>query len=377
VKILIVVTHLLGTGHLARAVTLARSFQHAGHKVRVASGGQPAPQIPVHDVDLLQLPPVKSDGINFTRLLQPDGRVADEAYLRQRQTVLLQDLGAFESDILITELFPFGRRILTAEFQALLEAARQSARPPLILSSVRDILAPPSKPSKAEKAAALIDRLYDGVLVHSDPAITTLDVSWPVSGALSGKLHYTGYIAPPNPTPHPEQAGVDEILVTAGGGNVGDHLFATAVEAAKLDTQQTWRLLIGGNAAPRIADLRALGGPAVLEPARPDLRQMLMGAKASVSMCGYNTAMDLLQTGCPSVLIPFDAGDEVEQTLRGQSLGQMPGFEVVKSSELSPQTLLAALQRVTSAPRREVGSLELDGARRSVEIAIQLAEQRA
>jgi predicted glycosyltransferase len=376
VNILIVVTHLLGTGHLARAVILARAFQQAGHRVRLASGGQSAPQIPIDDIDMVQLPAVKSDGIDFTTLLQADGTLADASFLQQRQNLLLNQLANFAPDILITELFPFGRRILTAEFKTLIEAARKSERPPLVLSSIRDILAPPSKPSKAEKAAALIDQLYDGVLVHSDPNITTLDLSWPVSDAVSAKLHYTGYIAPPPPEPHPEREGMGEILVTAGGGNVGDHLFATAMEAAKHDTQNTWRLLVGGDAEPRIAQFRTLGGPAVLEPARPDLRQMLLGAKASVSMCGYNTALDLLQTGCPAVLIPFDAGNEVEQTLRGKSLAKMPGFDVVQAAKLTPQSLLAALGQVTSIPRREVGGLHLEGARRSVEIVTQLAKER-
>ncbi|MFC6588488.1 hypothetical protein ACFQDZ_15780 [Sulfitobacter pacificus] len=38
-KVMIVVTHLLGTGHLTRAVTLAQAFQEAGHRPIVISGG--------------------------------------------------------------------------------------------------------------------------------------------------------------------------------------------------------------------------------------------------------------------------------------------------------------------------------------------------
>ncbi|HBR43215.1 MAG TPA: glycosyltransferase, partial [Sulfitobacter sp.] len=42
-KVSIVVTHLLGTGHLARALTLGRAYGAAGHDVQVVSGGMPAP----------------------------------------------------------------------------------------------------------------------------------------------------------------------------------------------------------------------------------------------------------------------------------------------------------------------------------------------
>ena len=69
-RILIVVTHLLGTGHLARALVLARAFAEAGDKATLVSGGMPVPHLAAEDVDLVQLPPVRSDGTNFARLLE-------------------------------------------------------------------------------------------------------------------------------------------------------------------------------------------------------------------------------------------------------------------------------------------------------------------
>ena len=47
---------------------------------------------------------------------------------------------------------------------------------------------------------------------------------------------------------------------------------------------------------------------------------MLYHAAASVSLCGYNTALDVLQSGVPAVLVPFDNGGEVEQSLRAEAL---------------------------------------------------------
>ena len=78
-KVMIVVTHLLGTGHLARALTLARAYQKANHSVTVASGGMPAPQLDRGDVPILQLPPLRSDGVNFTQLLNKAGEPVSNA----------------------------------------------------------------------------------------------------------------------------------------------------------------------------------------------------------------------------------------------------------------------------------------------------------
>ncbi|MFP3383532.1 glycosyltransferase family protein [Tritonibacter sp. SIMBA_163] len=378
-NVLIVVTHLLGTGHLSRALTLGRAFVETGHHVTVASGGFPAPQLSTHGLAFEQLPPLRSDGVDFARLLDKDGAVADDAYHRARRNHLTTLLQALQPDVLITELYPFGRRSLRAEFRALLEAAKDLPRRPLVLSSIRDILAPPSKPKKAEDADAMIAEFYDGVLVHSDPKATTLDTSWPVSDLLAGKVHYTGYVAPPAATPHPEGAGKGEILVSAGGGGVGDALYACAVQAAKAMPDHIWRILVGGSdAAARITQLSDPTSPALLEPARPDFRTMLPHAAASVSMCGYNTALDLLQSGTPAVLVPFDAGKEVEQSLRARSLAPLPGFAVEPASTLTPDRLCAALRQVMQDTQRSLDGFEFDGARRSVEIAASLlGRQRA
>ncbi|MFW8633677.1 glycosyltransferase family protein [Cribrihabitans pelagius] len=369
-KVLIAVTHLLGTGHLSRALTFGRAFAAEGHAVRVASGGFPAPQLDSTGVDLVQLPPLRSDGVAFTRLLGESGALADGAYLARRRTALCAALEDMQPDVLITELYPFGRRSLAPEFLALLEAAGTLPRRLVVLASVRDILAPPSKPQKAEAADAVIAAHYDAVLVHSDPAATRLEASWPVSPLLAEKLHYTGYVAPAPAAPHPEGAGKGEILVSAGGGGVGDALFACAQQAARLMPDHRWRLLVGGSdAAARIKALSERPSPAILEPARPDFRQMLEGAAASVSMCGYNTALDLLQSGTPAVLVPFDAGGETEQSLRAQSLAPLDGIAVVKAAELTPHHLCAALKAAMQAPGRPSGGFQFDGAARTVEIA--------
>ena len=97
----------------------------------------------------MQLPPLRSDDVDFSRLLTADGGQATPNYLATRRAAALGAMAAFRPDILITELFPFGRRILRDEFRALLDAAKSMQVPPLICASIRDILAPPSKPKKA------------------------------------------------------------------------------------------------------------------------------------------------------------------------------------------------------------------------------------
>lgn len=376
-KVMIVVTHLLGTGHLARAMTLAHAYLAAGDEVCVVSGGMPARQLDSADVTLVQLPPVRSDGVDFSRLLTSDASAATPEFLAHRQDCLLRTFTRFAPDVLITELFPFGRRILRDEFQALLKTAKSQATPPLICASIRDILAPPSKPKKVVFAQELITSFYDAVLVHSDAALTPLELSWPVSETLRRYLQYTGFVAPKAAGPHPSGAGTGEIVVSAGGGDVGGPIYEAALSAAPL-LQHPMRLLVGG-ATPqtRIDDLTARApSNVIVEPVRRDFRQMLSHAAASVSLCGYNTALDILQASTPAVFIPFDEGSEVEQGLRADALAKRPGIKTVRRADLTAQTLTAALNAVITAPRRSAQTTSFDGAANTVSITRDLWNAR-
>ena len=366
-KVMIVVTHLLGTGHLARALNLGRAFRDKGDQVTVLSGGRPVPHFNAQGLRLIQLPPVHSNGTDFTTLLAEDGTVAEADYMDARRDMLLAALAGDAPDILITELFPFGRRILREEFAQLLSAARAMETPPLVLSSIRDILAPPSKPAKAVFADEQVATFYDGVLVHSDPDLVRLAHSWPVSDTLAPSLHYTGFVAPAPPVAELRDHG--RILVSAGGGDVGERIFEAALDAAYLMPDVRWLFLMGGPDARRERFVRMAPPHVDIEAPRPDFRALLAGAAASVSMSGYNTAMDVLQTGVPAVLIPFDDGGEVEQGLRADALGHLDGIAVLLQSKLGGPALAMALDKVRNAPARPAHQANMNGAARSVEIA--------
>ncbi|MFP5512782.1 MAG: glycosyltransferase family protein [Alphaproteobacteria bacterium] len=385
-KLTIVVTHLLGTGHLSRALALAEAFAARGWSVDVVSGGRPAPHLGSGGATLHQLPPLASDGADFATLLTADGHPADAGTFAARRAMLTGLLDSLHPDVLITELFPFGRRALAAEFDALLERAGSLPAPPLTLASVRDILSPPSKPARVAETERRLLGFYDGVLVHSDPAVVPLEDSWPLTPAMRPLLRYTGFVVPPPAAADGGTDGQGEILVTAGGGPVGRPVFeAAALCAASGALPQRWRLLVAKGDAALAARLRAMA-PAdrlVVEPVRPDFRALLGRAAASVGRCGYNTALDCLTLGVPSVFCPFEDGKEVEQTIRAAILARRPGIAMLREADLTPDSLAGALQSVLGQSILGVRIPPLDpaslaGAARSVEIVeAMLAEKRS
>jgi predicted glycosyltransferase len=373
-RILIAVTHLLGAGHLTRAAALARAFARAGHGTTLVSGGMPARLVASDGVDFVQLPPIRTVGTDFKGLLDETGAPVNAARLGARRDQLLAALESVRPDVVITELFPFGRRVLADEFLALVDKARAMQPRPLVACSIRDILVAPTKPARVEETHDRLVRLYDLVLVHGDPELAPLEASWPTDERIRPLLRYSGYVdegvAPPPPL-----RNRNGILVSGGSSAASLPLYHAALDASRTMTQRPWRILVGGGVPDEgLQSLRAVAPPHVMvERARPDFRSLLCRAAVSVSQAGYNTAVDLLRTGTPAVLVPFEAGHETEQRLRAECLQARGLATVVPEAELSPARLAKAIEaalnrQAPSRPEQVARSVDLDGAERSVRL---------
>jgi predicted glycosyltransferase len=366
-RVLIAVTHLLGAGHFTRAAALARAFARAGHAATLVSGGMPVPLVALDGARLVQLPPVRTRGTDFRTLLGEDGEPIAPARLAERRSRLLAALHDTRPDVVITELFPFGRRALADEFLALLEAARALAPRPLIAASIRDVLVAPKRPDRIAEAHARLARFYDLALVHGDPDVVPLEASWPVDGAVRPFLRTTGYVDEGAAvTPSGERRG---IVVSGGSSAAGLPLYRAALAAAALVPDQAWRILVGaGVPEPDFAALRtAAPAHVAVERARRDFRALLADAAVSISQAGYNTAVDILRAGVPAVLVPFEAGQETEQRLRAERLQARGLARVVPEAELNAAALAAAV-RLAREQVRPPARIDLDGAARTVEI---------
>ncbi len=378
-RVLVVVTHLLGVGHYMRAAAIARALAAAGHAVTLVSGGRPAPLVPLGGAGLVQLPPVHVVGTAFTALRDADGAVAGPTLLERRKQALLAACAAARPDVVITELFPFGRRVLEAEFAALLDAARALDPRPVILSSVRDILVAPSQPARLAQTHERLARFYDGVLFHGDPAIAPLTASWPLDRALTPLVHATGYIDDAGPTPSPPTGeGTDEIIVSGGGSDASLGLFRAALGAAALDPARAWRVLAGGGLAA--ADFEALRASApanaAVERARPDFPGLLARAAASVSQAGYNTVLDLMRARIRAVVIPFEDGHETEQRDRAGRFAARGLLTVLPADRLNAGSLAGAVREVLAMAAPAAAAIDRNGLARTVRLVETFADAR-
>jgi predicted glycosyltransferase len=367
-KLLFHVQHFLGVGHHRRAEALARALVAAGHDVTVASGGQPVPGEDWGGATVVHLPPARVEAADFRTLRHPDGTPVDEAWREARRTQLLALFERVEPDALLLEGFPFARRQLKFELIPLLDAAIARAKPPLIATSLRDILVFNKPPKRHDEVLALVDTYIDLVLIHGDPRLVPLERSFTSAGRIpDAKKAYTGFVAP---NPPAERHRIASVVVSVGGGAVGEATLWCALKSRPFTrfADASW-LLIGGAmmADSVLAELRASAPPGVaVERFRSDFRAVLAGADVSISMAGYNTALDILQTGVRAVLIPFAEGDETEQTLRANLFADA-GRAVTVDPGVTPEILGVAVDRAAALLPVTL-DLAMDGARKTAEI---------
>jgi predicted glycosyltransferase len=359
VKALLYVQHLLGIGHLARTSRIARKLAGNSFSVTMVSGGEAVAGFPGSGINLIQLPPIKSRDQAFSALVDPSGREIDENYRSSRRQRLLAALDRVKPDVLILEAFPFGRRQMRFELLPLLAAAKALNPPPLVVSSIRDILQENKKPGRAEETAELVRQYFDIVLVHGDPYFAKLEETFPLTHLISDRIFYTGLVAAERPQPSTDRY---DVVVSAGGGAAGGALVDAAIRIARDSHDMRWCIITGPNLAPS-GDT----GTVDLFRFRADFPNLLINARVSVSQAGYNTVCDILNAGCGAVLIPFAQGGETEQSLRAAKLKSLGLAEVIDETELDPERLKAAVSLAAARPRSAPG-LNLAGAQRTADV---------
>ncbi len=372
------VQHLKGIGHIVRASLISRALHDHGLDVTIVMGGDPVDGFPAPGPKCISLPPLRAGEISFNDLTGAGGKLADEAYLSNRRELLLQAFQEIKPDILITEAFPFGRRQMHFELLPLLDAAKNLEKPPLIACSVRDILEVKKKIKRAEETVRILNDSYDLVMVHGDPVFARLDETFPLADQIRPKIRYTGLVVG---NVSPLSGPAYDVVISSGGGATGENLMNVARKTYGISGLEhlKWCFVTGANLPSKscAALERECCSDIKIERYRSDFRALLANARLSVSRAGYNTTCDLLQAGCPSVLVPYAAGEETEQTRRAEKLGTLGFATVVNEKTITPKKLADAMNRaINMKPAICLSDLMTDGVSRSVSILIDALREK-
>jgi predicted glycosyltransferase len=342
--------HSVGLGHLTRSYALCAALTEHFRVVLLCGGALPEGIRAPDGVEIVALPPlgVGPDG----GFMSHDSRFAVDEAWAARQERILAALREVRPRAVLVELFPFGRAKFARELVPLLEAARASGA--LAVCSLRDILVSRRTDQQAhdDRARALAEAHLDAVLVHSDPAFARLEETFAPRTPLGVPVHYTGFVVRGGERPEPARLpGPRSVVVSAGGGLVGEPLLRSAAAAHRSLWPAATMRLIAGPLLPEAAWQRlqaAVAGRPGIELVRvvPDLAAELRGATASVSQAGYNTALEVVRSGVPALVVPYATPEEDEQLRRARRLERVGALRVLDPARLRPDALAHEIARL-------------------------------
>ncbi len=368
--------HSLGMGHLVRSFALAEALEE-GFDVTFLNGGPlPKGMTPPKGINVVNLPALGTEGPDGM-LRSRDSRYSVEHAMRVRCKTLLDMFAKTQPAVVLIELFPFGRKKFAFELVPLLEAARSHPSQPKIVCSLRDILVNRGGEKQLKhdnRARDQLEKYFDAVLVHTDPGFARLEESFQPSNPLRVSVHYTGFVASLEMATRVKTPPARGIVVSAGGGIVGAPIFRAALDAQ----QDLWEKdkipmkIITGPFLPE-PDWQELNEKAFgrkgLELLRytPDFRDIIATAFLSVSQCGYNTAMDILRSRIPALIIPYEEGTQSEQLDRAERLQKLGIVRILRQAKLNGETFSGAVRSLMKF-HPEPHNLDLNGARNTLRI---------
>ena len=368
-RLLLWCQHSLGLGHLSRTLVLCEALRRTFDVTLLNGGRLPSSARVPAGVSVVSLPPLGHDAQFGLISHDPDRTVSEAQAARCEQILDAYDRVA--PDVVLLELYPFGRKAFEPELLPLLERIERAgdARP-LVISSLRDILVRGrvDQLRHDERAARAANRFLDAILVHSDPTFAVLEESFRPVTPLEVPVFHTGFVAAGAPSGRDATEKAQRVLVSTGGGMVGEPIVRAAVAAHTLvhSTTGLTTTVVAGPFLPDpvwswLQEQSAASERLTAVRVVDDLAAQMRASAVSLSQAGYNTTMDLLRSRTPGVVVPYGEGQEDEQRRRSQRLQELGVLTVLSPDDLSPARLAEAIATAVSMPAPHT-PLDLEGA---------------
>ena len=408
--------HLVGVGHHFRNREIVRALSQ-NHQIYFVDGGRQIPGGDLPDpVERIQLSPVFASEGGLSS--DEPGRDIQEV-LRERYDVLCETIENIDPDVFMIEFFPFDRWGFRSELISAIESARSINPDVKVVCSLRDIpmraktadlIGPPMPDALAitgklrfysvpfggpqyvhtlmarryyNEVCPTLNTHFDALLIHGDPKMTRLEEHFPWVEDIDIPIEYTGYVSEKLKSERPKD-GLPKrfVLVSAGGGAEAYELIVPCIEAWKLllkqgVTQGREMVIFTG---PFVQDehLESLkkmcdGGPFRLSCFASDFLSWMDVADFSISRAGYNTCMNVLETGTPALLIPIVQADD--QVFRGNKLSELEQVDVIASQDLNPDSVADVIMQGISRSRPS-HDIALDGANKTLEFVSKLSTRK-
>lgn len=355
-KVLFYCQHLLGIGHISRSLAICNELVKS-FEVHFVQGGPfvnktiDHPNFHHHYIQPLLMHEHNSE------LYDPNDENTLVEIWSLRETELKKILN-YSFEHIFIELFPFGRNKFRFEIFSLIDQAKTINPKALVHCSSRDIMVEKKdKDKRNKKIVNYINQYFDTIFVHSDSQLVKLDETFSRAIDIKEKTLYTGYIT---------QAKVSNvvfkreklILISMGGGVVGDELLLALSDLPIHYKKYTCHFILGPYSKPALKEkleLKAIEHQNMkLTGFIENFEEVMAKSSLSISLAGYNTVMNLLNTKTKAIVYPYMAN--IEQNMRAVKLEQLGFLSILRDNDFETTRLKTIIDKTLAMdyPQSEI-----------------------
>ena len=290
-----------------------------------------------------------------------------------RSKLIQRAVELFKPKLLLVDHVPTG---VWNELLPTFRMLRERAYPTKLVLGLRDILDTPSALRRSWRENGAYDAIakyYDSVLIYGSQDVFDSAAAYGLSDLVATKIHYCGYLSSQHQT---WQAGHIRdrydvrdkklVVITAGGGADAYPLMSYCLGALeKLAGSKNLQFLFITGPLMSPANraelrLRAADLPASILTNVTDARDLLNAADVVVTMASYNTLIESIRLGKPTIVVPRQ-GPSAEQRMRAQLFADLGLVQAIATEDLSSATLADLIGRNMERPKPPSSRLPSNG----------------
>ena len=356
----------VGLGHLRRNLAIASEitakFENAS--VMIVTGSSCATQFDLpRNTDLIKIPTISKNDTGDYVTDSFGGSL--QVTLTFRSKMILEAFRSFEPHLVIVDHQLTG---LKGEAMAMLREAKNKET--LLFFGMRDIKDGAEAVRRAwdnTDCRWALNECYDQVCVYGmQEVFDPREVYAPLLDAVK-RCDFTGFIVRPEKQVATKQAprARKKVLVIFGGGGDGaqraeQYLQALANAPAHWDSHIVTGPMMDTGVIRSLTDkahkIQPLGSVTIKRFHR-NIPRLLSKVDAVVSMAGYNSCAEILQSGVPAVLMPRSFPRE-EQLIRAMRMAQLGWVSAMPQTNPDPEYIFDAVERALDSSR--TGTLQAD-----------------
>ncbi len=382
----------LGLGHTRRHLALATALTELAPaaSVLLVSGADDVHRLGLPDnVEVIKLPclrKVANDHYVSRRL-----RISTSQIRALRSALLLATVKSYRPTVVLVDKHPLGAG---GEFHAALEKVRTYGGHAVL--GLRDILDERETVLQEwapENLQAAIAEFYDLVFVYGHRSVFDPIAEYDFSPAVIERTRFCGYVIN-----REEPEGRSDIrwsaltlqnrprpvvLATSGGGEDGCPLLETFMQAA---AGAAWQGIVVAGPMTPIHEFKRLQRMAdetkvMLHTFVQNLSSLFWSVDGLVCMGGYNTLVEAVSRGLPTVCVPRTS-PRAEQLIRALAFERLGLLRTLRPEQLSAETLRSQVDAAVREGRQKAldranAVLSFDGARKAASHLLALAATKS